>query len=330
MPGSVHKPTTAARITDHRVELLLSDKSNFPMSEPIVTPVPPASAEAPDPEKKKKRRPRKKKADSSSAPSASSDRPAENPTKSSGFGDGNKILESFGLGISGRYEEVFSAPNTEGYFQFVDQCYEELISVKPEVRWIFTRAEWMHVHALLLYARVSEVYFQVTGKKQAPPVRVPLPYDVRIFQPIWAILSDIGIVEDTDLKVRYIPVPMLPSNEAIDSPDDIASVLACTMYDWKKSWDDVKTDRTSLDTERSSEGLLPLTMEEVKTKPLTRSKTDEIRDILIELRHISQAKYHDIDANVADRKSRNVSVGIVDTSNKFVTFQFEGGGITFD
>lgn len=246
---------------------------------------------APNPSRSSGKRSRKKK-----GPSNSNDKEKDKSSPpSSGFSDGNRVLEGCGLSISGRFETVYSAPKTEGYFKFVDQAYEELVATKSEVRNVITRSEWQHVHALLLYARTSEVYFQVTGKKQPPPTRIPLPYDVRIFQPIWAILSDVGLIEDTDLKVRYVPLPVFPTSKESDSLVDLININECTLYDWKASWDEVTRDRSVLDAARTNVGLPPRTSIE-SDKPITREDNENVRLVLSFLSAWTKGKiYPDFD-----------------------------------
>jgi hypothetical protein len=291
---------------------------------------------APDEDKqsgKKKNRRRGKKKDTgsggSSTPGGGGEPQPSKAQQPSGFGDGNKVLEGGGLSISGRFEELYSAPNTEGYFQFVEAAYDRLLSVKPDIGWVMTRSEWIHIHALLIYARTSEVYFQVTGKKQAPPVRIPLPYDVRVFQPIWAILSDIGLVEDHDLKVRYIPLPKLPETEDLTDPDDAIAVFDCTMYDWPSSWEQVEADRIILDNAREEQNFSHLTGRTEQQKKPSRAETYEFSLILKELKRMERVGSSDYDDLVDDRPDDCV-IGEKDDSAKHVTFRFDIGGVSTD
>lgn len=211
------------------------------------------------------------------------DTPAvKNPQTSTGFGDGYKALEKFGLGISGRTESVYSAPKTDGYFQLVDQCWDQLIALKPEVQSIMTRGAWQHVHALFLYRRISDIEFAATGKRTPPPTRIPLPYETSVFQPIWAILSDIGIVDDPDLRVKYIPIADFPGAEK-PTESDFVKILGCTQYDWESSWEQVLADRATLDSalvrERHTDRVTT-----VSSDPTDRSKlTERVAVILADL-----------------------------------------------
>jgi hypothetical protein len=165
------------------------------------------------------------------------------PPAATGFALGNKVLEAAGLGISGRIEEVFSVPNSEKFFQFIDQCYDQLCAAKAELKFVLSRAEWRHIHALFFYGRLQNVEFEQTGKKQPAPTRIPLPYDVRVFQPIWAILADVGVVHDPDLHVRYIPVARMPRTEDQSDAEDISELIECLQYHWVYSWDEAQKDR---------------------------------------------------------------------------------------
>lgn len=167
----------------------------------------------------------------------------KSPPASSGFADGNAALEATGLGLSGRYEEVFSRVKSEKFFQVVDSAYDQLVASKKDLTVLLSRAEWRHIHALFLYSRISDCEFAYSGKKQSAPNRIPLPYDVSVFQPIWAILSDIGIVEDPELRVRYIPQAAMPRSDDQSDLNDISEMLDCTQYNWTESWRLTKADR---------------------------------------------------------------------------------------
>jgi hypothetical protein len=95
----------------------------------------------------------------------------------------------------------------------------------------------------MLYGRTQNVQFDALGIKQRPPVRIPLPKTLKVFQPLWAILASLGIVDDNELSVRYVPEAPYPSCAEGNTPADIENLLSCSMYDWNTSWEEVLAKR---------------------------------------------------------------------------------------
>jgi hypothetical protein len=160
-----------------------------------------------------------------------------------GFSEGNQILSQYGLSVSGYRERVLSPFKADKFFHFVDQSYKRLIEVKPSIAQRFSFYEFRHASALQLYHRIESVKFDALGIKPSAPTRIPLPRNLRVFQPIWSVLANIGIVSDDELRVQYIPDGILPDSDDLDSEHDIEGLLSCTLYDWLSSWDKVKTAR---------------------------------------------------------------------------------------
>lgn len=173
----------------------------------------------------------------------SNEAPTNDP--SLGFSEGAKFLEQVGLSISGRIEEVPSPMRTEGYFHVVQVAYQELIHVKPEAQDALSFEEFKHICALFLYHRMQLVEFTVTGIKQPARNRTPVPFDVKVFQPIWAFLSEIGVVLDQELSVKYFPVAKMPRSEDQSDPEDIEEMLDCIQYPWGDSWQSARDGRTA-------------------------------------------------------------------------------------
>jgi hypothetical protein len=160
------------------------------------------------------------------------------------FPEGNKVLESYGLSLSGRKERVLSTVKTEQYFKFVELSWSQLVEAKPDIVQRFSLAEWRHAHALLLYGRIENVKFDALGIKPSAPTRIPLPRNLRVFQPIWSVLASVGTVEDDELGVIYIPDAMLPTSLEANSDLDIEGLLTCFQFDWNESWNDVLSKRS--------------------------------------------------------------------------------------
>ena len=131
------------------------------------------------------------------------------------------------------------------FFHIVEDSYKVLVDSKPHVAERFSLAEFRHCSALQLYQRLEAVKFNGLGIKPSAPTRIPLPRNLRVFQPLWATLANVGIVEDDELRVNYIPDGILPTSEGKDSLDDIHNLLACTLYDWDASWEAVLEARKS-------------------------------------------------------------------------------------
>ncbi|QQZ02314.1 capsid protein [Aspergillus nidulans partitivirus 1] len=180
---------------------------------------------------------------------ASAGKPSSTNTKSqaTGFAEGNAALLEYGLGVSGRKERILSPVKADKFFQMVEESYKVLIDAKPHAAQRFSLSEFRHASALMFYQRLENVKFDGIGVKPSAPTRIPLPRNLRVFQPLWGALANIGIVDDEELRVQYIPDGILPQSEDMSTPDDIRNLLACTLYDWTSSWDAVKKSRQNRD-----------------------------------------------------------------------------------
>ncbi|EHY58581.1 hypothetical protein HRR83_006239 [Exophiala dermatitidis] len=171
---------------------------------------------------------------------SSGSKPAASTTQSTpGFFEGNSVLTSYGLGLSGRRERILSSPNVDKFFDLVEQCWVQLSQLKPHLNERFSFAEFRHSMALALYQRIENVKFDALGITPCTPVRIPLPNSTRLFQPIWSVLANIGIVEDDELRVTYIPNSWLPDTDRLSSDGDLDGLLDGCLYRWQNSWDDV-------------------------------------------------------------------------------------------
>lgn len=160
-----------------------------------------------------------------------------------GFAEGNQVLQSYNLSVSGYKERVLSPFKADKFFHIVEDSYKALVNVKPSIATRFSFAEFRHATALQVYHRLEQVKFDTLGIKPSAPTRIPLPRNLRVFQPIWSVLANIGYVDDDELRVQYIPDSVLPDSDDLDSEHDINGLLDCTLYDWKSSWKNVKTAR---------------------------------------------------------------------------------------
>lgn len=193
-----------------------------------------------------------------------------------GFADGNSVLTSYGLSVSGRKERILSPFKADKFFHFVEQSWHQLIRLKPHLTERFSLAEFKHASALQLYQRIEAVKFDTLGIKPSAPVRIPLPRNTRVFQPIWSILANIGYVDDDELRVVYIPDGILPKSEDLTDPEDIENMLNCTLYDWYTSWNDVLEARANRKANSTREGYTPITISNETPAP---TKEDLIKQI---------------------------------------------------
>jgi hypothetical protein len=204
---------------------------------------------------------------------------------SSGFSEGDAYLSSLGLSISGRIETVNYVPKTDGYFKTVTAAYGELCALKPEATQALSLAEWLHCHALMVYARIANCEFDASGYKQPAPTRIPLPYDLKVFQPIFALLSNLGVVEDPELFVRYVPHGDMPRHD-IMSAEEIGKTIDCTMYPWMTSWEDALQARESRKGEFSEKVTLDVETQPYKTIEEVKDARDEMVSIISDLQQI--------------------------------------------
>jgi hypothetical protein len=172
---------------------------------------------------------------------------ARNPPPS-GYSEGNKVLESYGLSVLGRKERILSAVKTEKYFHLVEDCWNQLVDAKPMITERFSFNEFRHCAALQLYQRLEQVKFDAIGTKPSAPTRIPLPRNLRVFQPIWSALAHIGTVDDDDLRAIYIPDSILPTSKDLDNENDVENLVSCTLYDWPTSWEGVEKARSERDS----------------------------------------------------------------------------------
>jgi hypothetical protein len=201
--------------------------------------------------------------------------PTSSKSATMGFPEGSKVLESYGLSVSGRKERVLSLFKTDKFFHLVEDCWAQLVDAKPMITERYSLAEFRHASALMLYQRIEQVKFDALGVKPSAPTRIPLPKNTRVFIPIWSALANIGTVNDDDLRVTYIPDAALPKSKDLDDPDDALNLVACTLYDWSWSWEQVKQARKGRDDYDERIGATPT----VQSNETSRSPQDYIQAI---------------------------------------------------
>lgn len=142
--------------------------------------------------------------------------------------------------------------SSEHYFRVALESYEHLRAVHYRASQNFTLAEWLHIHALLLYGRIQQVQLNLESKGNITQHnKIDLSGDIKVFSPIATILAAIGGVEDHDNGVLYIPdafFPERPSSDAAYSAAEMQQILNGTLYDWQRSWGRVLEARFERDS----------------------------------------------------------------------------------
>jgi len=164
----------------------------------------------------------------------------------------------------------------------------------------FSLAEFRHASALQLYQRIEQVKFDALGVKPSAPTRIPLPRNTRVFLPIWSTLANIGTVNDDDLRVTYIPDASLPKSKDLDDPDDAINLVACTLYDWSWSWEQVLAARKDRDDYDERIGAQPTvdSNESMSSQDYIRMISDKRRAWNAARRAESSGSYRVIDGNL--------------------------------
>ena len=148
--------------------------------------------------------------------------------------------------MSSDKEMIYSSVKCDAYLKAAELAYQKLLEVRPRLSFLFSLAEWRHIHALLLYARVWDCELAAAKLRRPTEFRIQVPKNIKILAPLAAVLRSIGIVEDDALGAMYIPVARkLQSNQKYRQPDpeDVTEFLEWTQYDWKGSWALVEAER---------------------------------------------------------------------------------------
>jgi hypothetical protein len=202
-----------------------------------------------------------------------------------------------------------SKVRTDKFFQFVQQSWSQLVHLKPAVTDRFSYAEFKHCMALALYGRVEKVKFDVTGVKPGAPTRVPLPKDLRVFQPIWSILASIGLVRDDELGVDYIPDTHLPASENLIEDPDIEGIANCTLYDWSASWQAVTRAR---DARKPLDQRYGITDDIKETETLS---ADDRKHLMVQMKILRETKNALISLEEEKQPTFNYSRDVLRVSN---------------
>lgn len=182
--------------------------------------------------------------------------PAENILKKTGskFAAANDKLQ---------HQRILIA--SDHYFRLVLESYEHLKAAHYRASQEFSLAEWLHVHALLLYGKIQSVQNSMKLGNFGQHNQIDLNGDVLVFDPIATALNAIMAVEDPEVGLVYIPDANFPkaNKDTMESALELQQILNGTLYDWQRSWTrvaeariDRETRETRFATARSSSQLI--------------------------------------------------------------------------
>jgi len=154
-------------------------------------------------------------------------------------------------------QRIHASINNEGYKTLVTKAYEKLLEIRPRLRYLLSLSEWLHVHMLLVYSRIFDCelhFYRITLPRE---FQIAIPENIMIYEPIAAVISSIGIVEEVEIGVTYIPVARSYRRGDLYTPhdkDDVTEFLEWTQYDWNSSWhqlEKARLDRRKLAAEKN-------------------------------------------------------------------------------
>ena len=158
----------------------------------------------------------------------------------------SEVTPTRALHLSSDKETIYSSVKCDAYLKAAELAYQKLLDVRPRLSFLFSLAEWRHVHALLLYARVWDCELSAARLRRPTEFRIKVPKTIKVLAPLAAVLRSIGIVEDDGLGAIYIPVArkLKPGYRYRQpDPEDVTEFLEWTQYDWKGSWALVEAER---------------------------------------------------------------------------------------
>ena len=167
------------------------------------------------------------------------------------YGKSVSLLKEVDRGLVVKNKEVHATVCCETYKKVVSLAYGKLSTVRPRIQYMMSEAEWIHVHALLLFSRLFECelhYHKITLPEE---FQIEIPQDLLVLEPIACVLASLGIVNDDQNGVTYVPVAKPYNGESHytpHNPEDVTEFLEWTVkgnlgYDWNASWEEVERGR---------------------------------------------------------------------------------------
>eukprot|EP00980_Cylindrotheca_fusiformis_P018226 scaffold5912_cov101-Cylindrotheca_fusiformis.AAC.2 len=167
------------------------------------------------------------------------------------------FLQKSAVQVSLKQEKIHCSIRNEGFLMAVDLAYDILARHRPRFEFLLSLAEWRHVHVLMLYARVFNCELAAAKIDQPKDFNIYLPDDVRVLEPLGVVLGSIGIVEDKDNGVTYIPVAKPIRNKAYapHDPNDVTTFMEWSQYKWNASWAQAELEREERKEAARSRGI---------------------------------------------------------------------------
>jgi trimeric autotransporter adhesin len=183
------------------------------------------------------------------------------------FGKCVSLLKDVDVGLKKEMKVIHATVSSRQFQNVVILAYEKLCQVRPRLAFLFSEAEWLHVHCLLLYSRLFDCELHHHKIDLPKEFQIEIPEGIEVFEPIAAVLSSIGIVEDKDVGVTYVPVAKPYHGNVVyapHDPEDVTEFLEWTQkeglgYDWNASWEKVERGRQERKEKASEQGVkLPM------------------------------------------------------------------------
>jgi hypothetical protein len=190
------------------------------------------------------------------------------------FGKSVSFLKDTDPGLELKNKAIHATVNSCQYKNMVSLAYRKLCDLRPRLRYIISEAEWVHVHILLLYARLFECELHHHNILLPKEFQIEIPKELHVLEPIACVLASVGIVKDEQSGATYIPVAKPydgKSEYTPHNPDDVTEFLEWTVkdglgYDWNASWEEV---------ERWRDARKQLAIEQGIKLPVNESKWDK-------------------------------------------------------
>lgn len=183
--------------------------------------------------------------------------PAGTPQKGDGMSKAISILQQTGVNLSTKHKKIYSSVRNERFLMATDLAYYRIVRENHRLELLFSIAEWRHVHVLMLYARVFRCELLAESIDQPKEFSIYLPDNLQILEPLGVVLASIGVVEDREGGVSYIPVakPLKGREYKPHDPSDVTMFMEWSQYKWNASWTQVKVERKRRKNNAQSGGI---------------------------------------------------------------------------
>lgn len=162
-----------------------------------------------------------------------------------GWSQSISVLQEMGGKLSTKHKTIHSSIRNEGFLMATDLAYERIVKGNRRLELLLSLAEWRHAHVLMLYARIFRCELAARKIDQPKEFSIYLPNNLQILEPLGVVLASIGIVEDLEGGLTYIPVakPLRGRVYEPHDPNDVTIFMEWSQYKWNASWTQVKFER---------------------------------------------------------------------------------------